>query len=77
MSAGDPGHDGLQDLAGRAATGEQRAIAQLLSRVERSLRDAAQVLAAVGQRQRSARTIGFVGPPGGGKSSLVAACQRR
>jgi LAO/AO transport system kinase len=73
MSAGDPGHDGLRELAERAVTGDQRAIAQLLSRVERSLRDAAEVLAAVGEHERSARTIGFVGPPGGGKSSLVAA----
>jgi len=73
MSAGDGGPEELAELAERAATGEQRAIARLLSRVERSLRDAAEVLATVGQRERSARTIGFVGPPGGGKSSIVAA----
>jgi LAO/AO transport system kinase len=59
-------------LLERALAGDQRAAGRLLSKVERSLVDAAEVLELVADRPRKARSVGIIGPPGAGKSSLVA-----
>jgi LAO/AO transport system kinase len=62
----------LSELVERASEGQQHAVARLLTKVERSLADAAEVLAHVGDLPRHGTVVGFVGSPGVGKSSLVA-----
>lgn len=61
------------ELLELARAGDQRAIARLLSKVERSLADSAEVMELVADLPRKARAVGFIGPPGAGKSALIAA----
>jgi LAO/AO transport system kinase len=63
---------GSSVLLADARAGDQRAIARLLSTVERSLADAAELMELVDGLPRTGRAIGLIGPPGAGKSSLVA-----
>jgi LAO/AO transport system kinase len=63
----------LPQLVARASEGHQHAVARLLTKVERSLADAAEVLACISELPRHGTVVGFVGSPGVGKSSLVAA----
>ncbi len=62
-----------ESLVDPALAGDHRAVARLLSHVEESLSSAARVLALVADRPRAGLSVGFVGPPGVGKSSLVTA----
>jgi LAO/AO transport system kinase len=62
----------LSELVARASEGQQHAVARLLTKVERSLADAAEVLGCVSDLPRGGTVVGFVGSPGVGKSSLVA-----
>lgn len=63
----------LSLLVQRAVSGEQQAIARLLTITEHSLERASEVLAAVDGLPRKGLAIGFAGSPGVGKSSLIAA----
>ncbi|MBK6766209.1 MAG: methylmalonyl Co-A mutase-associated GTPase MeaB [bacterium] len=54
-------------------SGSRSALARTLSRVENSAEGADEVLRALGNRVGRAVRIGFTGPPGAGKSSLVTA----
>lgn len=61
-----------EDLLERAAAGDRRAVGKLLTRVERGGHDAEQVAEAACARSGRAHVIGVTGPPGTGKSTLVA-----
>jgi LAO/AO transport system kinase len=68
-----PRPDDLDGLIERALAGDTTAVARLLTRVERSLASAAAVASAAAPLPRRGRAVGLFGPPGVGKSSLVAA----
>lgn len=59
------------DLTEQFLAGSRSALARLLSRVENSPEGADEVLRSLGNRIGRAVRIGFTGPPGAGKSSLV------
>jgi LAO/AO transport system kinase len=65
--------DAPENLLAPALAGEQRAIGRLLTHAETSLADAAEILRLVSDRPRTGAAVGFVGPPGVGKSTLVSA----
>ena len=56
----------------RAAAGDRRAVGKLLTRVERGGDDAERIVEAACARAGDAHVIGVTGPPGAGKSTLVA-----
>jgi LAO/AO transport system kinase len=60
-------------LAEQLLSGDRRALARALTLAERGGAEAHALLAAVFPHTGAARTIGVTGPPGAGKSSLVAA----
>ena len=60
-------------LAEQLLSGDRRALARALTLAERGGAEAHALLAAVYPRTGGAHTIGITGPPGVGKSSLVAA----
>ena len=59
-------------LVERACTGDRRALARLISRIEADDAAGRALAAAVYRRSGSAHRIGVTGPPGSGKSSLTA-----
>ena len=60
--------------AERILAGDRRALARAISAVEDEAPAAAEVVAALRRRaERAARVVGVTGPPGAGKSTLVAA----
>ena len=61
------------DLVARAATGERRALASVLTELERQSAIVPAIMAALAPGLGHATTIGFTGPPGAGKSTLVNA----
>jgi LAO/AO transport system kinase len=61
------------DLARGVLAGEVGAIARMITRVERGAVDGADQLAEIYRAGGRARVIGITGPPGAGKSTLVAA----
>ena len=61
----------LDQLLERMSSGDRRALARLMTLVEREDERLGRILAAIGPRQGQACTIGVTGPPGAGKSSLV------
>lgn len=65
-----------EELLERAAAGDRRAVGKLLTRVERGGQDAEQVAEAACARSGGAQVIGVTGPPGVGKSTLVAGLVR-
>ena len=62
---------GLESLLTSALDGDRRALAKLLTVIERGDQDSKQVLAATYGRGGRAHVIGITGPPGAGKSTLV------
>ena len=64
---------GADDLVSRVAAGERAAVARMLSRVESGRPGTAEQLAELYGTPRRAHIVGVTGPPGSGKSSLVAA----
>lgn len=64
------------DLAARVAAGERRAIAAAVTELERLSPAAAPLLAALNPHLGHALVVGFTGPPGAGKSTLVNAVIR-
>ena len=59
------------DLVTRLLCGDQRALSRLMTVVERSDPDTAQVMQALHSHAGHAYCIGVTGPPGSGKSTLV------
>ncbi len=58
--------------ANRVASGETRAVARLISRLEDRDASAIDVMRILLQKTGHAKTIGITGPPGSGKSTLVS-----
>ncbi len=61
-----------ESLLARAMDGDKRSIARLLTVVENGEPGAADVLRALYPKTGRAQVLGITGPPGGGKSTLVA-----
>ncbi len=62
---------GLESQLASALDGDRRALAKLLTVIERGGPESNQLLAAVYSRGGQAHVIGITGPPGAGKSTLV------
>jgi LAO/AO transport system kinase len=63
-------------LAERAVAGDRRALARVLSMLEAGGADAAAALRTLYPRAGQAHVVGLTGPPGSGKSTLIAALAR-
>ena len=61
--------DGLVE---RLLSGDRRALARVISKIEREDPETAGIVAALYPHTGEALTVGFTGPPGVGKSSIVA-----
>lgn len=61
------------DLVARARAGERRALARVISELERLSKAAPELLAAMVPYLGQTRVLGITGPPGAGKSTLVNA----
>jgi LAO/AO transport system kinase len=61
--------DGLVE---RLLAGDRRALARVISKIEREDEDTAGIIAEIYPETGGAPTIGFTGPPGVGKSSIIA-----
>lgn len=68
-----PAVSDIEKMLERARNGEIAAIARLLSIVENDEPEAAEVVRLTYARTGRATLVGFTGPPGAGKSSLVSA----
>lgn len=60
------------DLVGRLLAGDRRALARVISKIEREEEETAGIIARIYKQTGDALTIGFTGPPGVGKSSIIA-----
>ncbi len=60
--------DGLVE---RLLSGDRRALARVISRIEREDAETTQIVAEIFPKTGNAITIGFTGPPGVGKSSVI------
>ena len=63
------GKDGLVE---RLLAGDRRALARVISKIEREEAETAEIIAEIYKETGDALTIGFTGPPGVGKSSVIA-----
>ena len=63
------GKDGLVE---RLLAGDRRALARVISKIEREEEETAEIIAGIFKETGDALTIGFTGPPGVGKSSVIA-----
>jgi len=64
------------DLADRLLEGDKRALARAISLIENGDPAGAELVSALYPRTGAARIIGFTGPPGVGKSTLIGAIVR-
>jgi LAO/AO transport system kinase len=62
---------GFEELLSPALSGDRRALAKLLTIVERGGEESRHLLATVYPRTGNAHVVGVTGPPGAGKSTLV------
>ncbi len=67
----------MHDLASRVVMRDRRAVALALTEVERQSAASGALLKALQSHLGRAVTVGFTGPPGAGKSTLVDACIRK
>jgi LAO/AO transport system kinase len=59
-------------LVERLLAGDRRALARVISKIEREDEETAEIIAQVYKETGGALTVGFTGPPGVGKSSIIA-----
>ena len=60
------------DLVGRLLSGDRRALARVISKIEREDPETAEIVSQIYGETGGALTVGFTGPPGVGKSSIIA-----
>jgi LAO/AO transport system kinase len=63
---------GEKGLVERLLSGDRRALARVISKIEREDEETAGIIAEVFKETGDALTVGFTGPPGVGKSSIIA-----
>jgi LAO/AO transport system kinase len=71
---------GIEDRSGldkgglveRLLEGDRRALARIISKIEREDEETGEIIAEVYKATGDALTVGFTGPPGVGKSSIIA-----
>jgi GTPase len=67
---------GLEGVVGglveRLLSGDRRALARVISKIEREDPETPSIVAKIYPKSGSAPTVGFTGPPGVGKSSIIA-----
>jgi LAO/AO transport system kinase len=61
-----------EDLVERLLAGDRRALARIISKIEREDEETAEIIAEVYKETGDGLTVGFTGPPGVGKSSIIA-----
>src|ERR671938_1259283 len=61
-----------EDLVERLLAGDRRALARVISKIEREDEETAGIIAEIYPETGDALTVGFTGPPGVGKSSVIA-----
>ena len=61
-----------EDLAGRLLSGDRRALARVITKIEREDPETPGIVEKIYPKTGSALTVGFTGPPGVGKSSIIA-----
>ena len=61
-----------EDLVEHLLAGDRRALARVISKIEREDEETAEIIAQVYKETGDALTVGFTGPPGVGKSSIIA-----
>ena len=59
-------------LVERLLSGDRRALARVISKIEREDPETPSIVAEIYPKSGSALTVGFTGPPGVGKSSIIA-----
>jgi LAO/AO transport system kinase len=65
-------NSGKGGLVERLLSGDRRSLARVISRIEREDKETAGIIAEIYKETGDALTIGFTGPPGVGKSSIIA-----
>ena len=66
------GLEGKAGLVERLLAGDRRALARVISKIEREDEETAGIIGEIYKETGDALTIGFTGPPGVGKSSIIA-----
>jgi LAO/AO transport system kinase len=66
------GLEGKDGLVERLLAGDRRALARVISKIEREDEETAGIIGEIFKETGDALTIGFTGPPGVGKSSIIA-----
>ena len=64
------------ELVERLLSGDRRALARTISKIEREDPETKEIIAGIYPHTGGALTVGFTGPPGVGKSSIIAALVR-
>ena len=72
MGIEEGNNSGKGGLVERLLSGDRRALARVISRIEREDEETAGIIAEIYKETGDALTIGFTGPPGVGKSSIIA-----
>src|ERR687894_2871181 len=60
------------DLVERLLSGDRRALARVISKIEREDEETSEIIAELYPHTGTALSVGFTGPPGVGKSSIIA-----
>jgi LAO/AO transport system kinase len=63
---------GKNDLVERLLSGDRRALARVISRIEREDPETPEIISEIYPHTGAALSVGFTGPPGVGKSSIIA-----
>src|ERR671933_1968879 len=63
---------GGNELTERLLSGDRRALARVISKIEDEAQETPEILSELYQHTGTALTVGFTGPPGVGKSSVIA-----